>query len=241
MRKLRKIGRAFAIATIVTAVITIIMLIGHIGLETVEHLEDEPKSPLNIVEALGNAASGNDLRNIVTAMAIAAGVAIAWYKLDIFREFEPHLTVEQTIQSRTLGDSYRLIVATVILTNNSKVLVRPREGYCRLAQLSPIEDREVIEIYLNALRQDDSNLEQFGWPVLGEIRRKWADGDIAIEPGECHQETYQFIVQRDTESVVALTAIYNPAYIEGVVGSAETWRCYTFHDVQFTLGGSDQP
>lgn len=229
---MRKIAKTFAITTVVTATVTIAVLVARIGMDTDKHLKDGAKTPLTIAEAVVQEADNNDLRLIATAMAIAAGVAIAWYKLDIFREFEPHLAIDQTIQSRSLGDSYRLIVATAILTNNSKVLVKPREGYCRLAQISPLDDTQVIEIYRNSLGHGDDYLEQFGWPILREVRRKWADGDIAIEPGECHQETYQFIVDGDTQSVVALTTIYNPAYKGRAASGAETWRCYTFHDIQ---------
>ena len=241
MRTLRKIAaKTFAITTVATAVVVMAVLTARIVLDTEEQLKEGAKTPLNIAEVFVKEADSNDLRLIATAMAIAAGVAIAWHKLDIFREFEPHLTIEQTIQSQTLGDSYCLIVATAILRNNSKVLIKPREGYCRLAQISPLGDFEVIEIYMKSLRRDGNNLEQLGWPILGEVRRIWGDGDIAIEPGECQQETYQFIVNGDTESVVALTAFYNPSYGEGVTNGAETWRCYTFHAIHSPISARSE-
>lgn len=241
MTILKKIARTFAIATIVAAVITIALLSVRIILDVQQNLGDEAGSPGEIAEALVKEVR-DDLRHIATALAIAAGVSIAWYKLDIFREFEPHLSIEQTIESRRLGNSFRLIVATAILTNNSKVLVKPREGYCRLAQTAPLSDPSVVEIFTNSVRSgtEENGFEQFGWPVLGEVRRTWPEGDIAIEPGECHRETYQFIVDEGTESVVALTAIYNPAYNLDPASHAETWRCYTFHDVQSSLSGSNR-
>ncbi len=241
MTILKKIARTFAIATIVAAVITIALLSVRIILDVQQSLNDEAGSPGEIAEALVKEVR-DDLRHIATALAIAAGVSIAWYKLDIFREFEPHLSIEQTIESRRLGNSFRLIVATAILTNNSKVLVKPREGYCRLAQTAPLSDPSVVEIFTNSVRNgtEENGFEQFGWPVLGEVKRTWPEGDIAIEPGECHRETYQFIVDEGTESVVALTAIYNPAYNLDPASHAETWRCYTFHDVQSSLSGSNR-
>ena len=241
MTILKKIARTFAIATIVAAVITIALLSVRIILDVQQSLNDEAGSPGEIAEALVKEVR-DDLRHIATALAIAAGVSIAWYKLDIFREFEPHLSIEQTIESRRLGKSFRLVVATAILTNNSKVLVKPREGYCRLAQTAPLSDPSVVEIFTNSVRNgtEESGFEQFGWPVLGEVKRTWPEGDIAIEPGECHRETYQFIVDEGTESVVALTAIYNPAYNLDPPSHAETWRCYTFHDVQSSLSGSNR-
>lgn len=80
-------------------------------------------------------------------------------------------------------------------------------------------------------RDGTSELEQISWPELYEIRRGWRDGDISIEPGERHQETYQFIINRSAESVVALTVVYNPLYGRGNRNRAESWRCYTFHDL----------
>ena len=241
MTILKKIARTFAIATIVAAVITIALLSVRIILDVQQSLNDEAGSPGEIAEALVKEVR-DDLRHIATALAIAAGVSIAWYKLDIFREFEPHLSIEQTIESRQSGNSFRLIVATAILTNNSKVLVKPREGYCRLAQTAPLSDLSVVEIFTNSVRNgtEENGFEQYGWPVLGEVKRTWPEGDIAIEPGECHRETYQFIVDEGTESVVALTAIYNPAYNLDPASHAETWRCYTFHDVQSSLSGSNR-
>lgn len=182
-------------------------------------------------------ADPSELSALATTLAIAAGIAIAWYKLDIFREFEPHLTITQTIISRPLGVSYALVAATATLTNSSKVQVKPRRGYCRLMQTSPFDDSEVVAINRSRSSASDladdgaADLEQIGWPLLYEVRSQWQDGDISIEPGEQHQETYQFIVDRGAEAVVAVTVIYNPLYDRGNVNRAESWRYYTFHDL----------
>ena len=231
MNILRRAAKAFAITTIVASVFAASFLTVRTVINAAGHLDDQSRSFVETLETIVVIVDGNDLRNIATALAISAGVATAWYKLDIFREFEPHVTIEQTIKSQPLGDSYLLIVATAVLTNNSKVLVKPVEGYCRLAQLSPLDDSRIVEIYVDALREGNGDHEQFGWPILKEIKRKWTDGDISIEPGESHQETYQFIVDGATRSVVALTAIYNPSYRKELGGRAEVWRCYAFYDV----------
>ncbi len=237
---LRRAAKTFAVAAIAASVITAGYLAVRICFNAAGHITGgEPQGFLDYLGTIVKTADGNDLRNIATALAISTGITIAWYKLDIFREFEPHLTIEQTILARPIGDSYLLIVATAVLTNNSKVLVKPLRGYCRLAQLSPLDDSRVLEIFLDSSQESDSDYEQFGWPILKEIKRKWTDGDIAIEPGECHQETYQFIVDGAIESVVALTAIYNPSYRAEVGGRAEVWKCYTFYDVRSLSGGSD--
>ena len=123
------------------------------------------------------------------------------------------------------------MVATATLTNKSKVLVKPTKGYCRLSKTSPFNNEEVLELYHQSEQDDDQTLEQFGWPLLKEVKREWKEGEIAIEPGEEHQETYQFIIDGTTESVIALTVIYNPAAGKPNKDAAETWKCYTFHTI----------
>ena len=136
------------------------------------------------------------------------------------------------MDSRSIDDSYALVVVTATLTNSSKVQVKPRRGYWRLSQTSPLDDAEIVTLYQAAMERDDtSELEQISWPELYVVRQAWEDGDISIEPGERHQETYQFIIDGSTGSVVALTVIYNPLYGRGNRNRAESWRCYTFQDL----------
>ena len=228
----RIVAKWSAIAAMVVAFAVAVILCARAGLTATANLEEGDRALHNVAAKVMKEANANDLRAIATTIAIAAGIAIAWYKLDIFREFEPHLTITQTVESQPIGNSYALIVVTATLTNNSKVQVKPRQGYCRLAQTSPLNDAEIVTLYQEALARDDTTeFEQVDWPGLYEIRQHWQDGDISIEPGEQHQETYQFVIVRSTESVVALTVIYNPLYGRGNRNRAESWRCYTFHDV----------
>ncbi len=228
----RMVARWSAVATMVVAFAVAVMLCIRVGLTAAENLDEGTRTLRNVGVAAIEKADANDLRAIATTIAIAAGIAIAWYKLDIFREFEPHLTITQTVESKPIGNSYALVVVTATLTNNSKVQVKPRQGYCRLAQTSPLDDAEIVTLYQEALARDDTTeFEQVDWPGLYDIRQNWQDGDISIEPGEQHQETYQFVIVRSTDSVVALTVIYNPLYGIGNRNRAESWRCYTFHDV----------
>ena len=230
----RTIAKWMAIVAMITAVLAALTLCVRIGLTANENLENVQPGVRNALAKAVKESGADDVTAVTTAIAIAAGIAIAWYKLDIFREFEPHLTIVQTVESRPLGSSYTLVVVTATLMNNSKVQVKPRLGYCRLSQTSPLEDIEIVALYQGALaRNNPSELEQISWPELYEIRQSWQEGDISIEPGEQHQEVFQFIIGRGTESVLALTAIRNPLYGKGNQNRAEIWRCYTFHNVPF--------
>ena len=54
----------------------------------------------NFRELLGVAQS------LVTILAIIAGGIFATYKWQIFREFEPHLTITHEVSLRPVGESY---------------------------------------------------------------------------------------------------------------------------------------
>ena len=232
MNLLRTVARLTAIIAMAVSVVVAVILFARIGLTTVENLEGKAPTVRDMLVTVIKEASANEMRAIATTIAIAAGIAIAWYKLDIFREFEPHLTITQAVESRPIGSSYALVIVTATLTNNSKVQVKPRRGYCRLAQTAPLDDETVVALYQAELAETrTAGLEQVGWPLLREIRREWQEGDKSIEPGEHHQETFQFIISRSVESVVALSVIRNPLRYNGNQDRAETWRCYTFHNV----------
>ncbi len=65
----------------------------------------------------------------VTALVIVIGVVIAAYKLDAFRDFEPHLTITHEVTHRPIGDNYVHIAVTATLYNSSKVMVEVVEAF----------------------------------------------------------------------------------------------------------------
>ncbi len=61
----------------------------------------------------------------VTAFAILAGGFFVAYKLEVFRDFAPHLTITHAITHRAVGDSYVHISMSVTLHNSSRVTIKP--------------------------------------------------------------------------------------------------------------------
>ena len=94
------------------------------------------------------------VQTALTIFALLAGGAFAAYKLELFRDFEPHLTLTHTINHRRMGDSYIHIDVAVRMHNSSKVKVDLYEGFWTLQQLSPVRDSEVEQIYLPSLEAD---------------------------------------------------------------------------------------
>ena len=60
---------------------------------------------------------------LVTLAAIVLGGVFAFYKLEVFRDFQPHLTIAQEVTHRRVGKQYIHISIDARLTNSSKVVV----------------------------------------------------------------------------------------------------------------------
>ena len=177
---------------------------------------------------LPNVSKYKDIADLVqtalTILALLAGGAFAAYKLELFRDFEPHLTISHTINHRSVGDSYVHIDVSVRLHNSSKVRVDLREGFWTLQQISPVSDTEVEQTYLPSL---ESDLPEFPWPALNEGVWVWDRGELAIEPGESHHELLEFIVPDETKALMVYTFCYYPPAHEDETG----WDLATVFDI----------
>ena len=164
------------------------------------------------------------VQSVITSVAILIGGAFALFKLQLFRDFQPHLTISNAISHRRIGESYVHIDVTATLHNSSKVKMELREGFFRLQKLAPVQDEEIENLYAQVfLDQEHSYLQ---WPTLDDARRDWDKGMLIVEPGESHQETYEFIASIDVESVIIHTYFYNP-----YSSSPEGWGVTTVHDI----------
>ena len=180
----------------------------------------------------GDAGRANDLAGIlqavVTAAAVLVGGVYAAYKLQVFRDFAPHLTVSHSISHRPVGESYTHIAVTVSLHNGSKVKVSVRDGFFRVQQVAPMSDQEIERLYAQVFA--DKLEVDFQWPTLDEIRRTWSNSGGIIEPGERHLEACEFVVPRDVEAVVIYTYFHNPEYVEGFQ-TPEGWGATTVYNI----------
>ena len=165
---------------------------------------------------------------VFTALAILVGLVIAVVKLELFREFQPHLTISHEVSHRPVGDSYAHIAVTATLYNSSRVLVEVGEAQFHLQQISPALDEEAISLYAQAFSSGD--YEDFQWPTLDTVQRIWGEGALAVEPGEAHPEPYEFIVSRDVESVIIYTRFSNTRN-SGWSAIPSGWSATTFYDL----------
>ena len=169
------------------------------------------------------------LQGLATVAAVALGALFAYRKLELFRDFEPHLTVSHDLSHRRVGQSYVHIGVTATLHNSSKVKVEIRQGEFLLQQIAPITDA-AVELLLSAQLANGDEIDQLQWPVLDEVERVWAKNELVIEPGGSHQETYEFIAPVEVATVLVYTYFYNPGHLE-LAQSAEGWSATSFYDI----------
>ena len=172
------------------------------------------------------------LQSFITALAVAAGGYFALFKLQVFRNLQPHLTIEHEISHRIVSDSYAHISVTAVLRNSSRVKVDIEEGYFHLLQIAPATDEEVEGLYVQLFDGEagDEESEHIQWPILDTHYIIRDSGELVVEPGGSRPETYEFIVPRNVESVLVYTYFANPAYSEGS-GVAPGWQATTVHDM----------
>lgn len=168
------------------------------------------------------------IQSIITALAIVMAGYFALFKLQVFRDLEPHLTISHKISHRFIGDSYVHISITALLHNRSKVKVELREGIFHLQQVAPTTDEDIHPLYKQVFIH--KKYEDIQWPLLDELKLTRCKGELVVEPGESHPETHEFIASREVRSVLVYTYFYNPAHSKGAE-SAEGWHATSVYDI----------
>ena len=175
--------------------------------------------------------SASAIHAIGILVAICLGGVFAYQRLQIFRTFEPHLTISHSIRHRFIGDSYVHIDVTATLHNSSKVQVELREGYSLLQLIAPETDEHIEDLYAQVFVERE--YEDIRWTTLESFDRHWNPGELVVEPGESHPETHEFIVSRDVESVMIYTYFYDQRFAHD--GDYERgWLASTVYDVAVT-------
>lgn len=167
------------------------------------------------------------LQPLVTALVLVVGGIFAYRKLQLFRDFEPHLTVTQSVSSRAVRSQYAHIAVTATLHNSSKVRVEVRECLFQIHQVQPLSDDDVEHYYVEAFREDGSAYIE--WPIIDEVMRRLEPNEIVIEPGAYHHEPCEFILSRNVTTVLVYSYFFNTAYSENGQ-SAQGWSATTVHD-----------
>lgn len=167
---------------------------------------------------------------VVTILAIMVGGLIAAEKFELFRDFQPHLTVSHTLNHRYIGGSYVHIDVAAVLHNSSRVKVELSSGLFTLQEIAPVADDEELEDLLEARNLVAENLAFSQWPILDQFCCDWASAALIIEPGQTFQETIEFVISREITTVAIHSFFYNSRFTEGLEQS-EGWNVTTVYDI----------
>ena len=173
------------------------------------------------------------LRSAVYSLAILVAGAVAIYKLQVFRDLEPHLTISQAVSHRSVGDKYTHIFVTTTLRNSSKVEVDVRQEFFRVQQIAPVSNEELDRLVGAVFRrenQQEESQKEIQWPTLDEVWRDWDPHEVIVEPGESHQETVEFVIPSDVRPVLVYYYFFNPRFLPGS-GTVEGWGATSVHDI----------
>ena len=175
------------------------------------------------------------LQAAVTILAILVGGVLANRRLQIFRTFEPHLTITNKVSYRPIGESYVHVAVTATLHNSSKVKMEIREAFFRLQKIAPVSD-DVVEVlyaeYAEAFeKREYKNIQ---WETLDEIPFTWDKDVVIVEPGEMHQETCELIVPNEVVSAIIYSYFYNSRVPQVPHG----WGATTVLDMNVRESGS---
>ena len=166
-----------------------------------------------------------------TAVIIIAGAVFAYRKLQLFRDFEPHLTVAHDLSHRPIGQQYVHVEVTAALYNSSKVRVEVREAFFKLYQITPMDDEDVELLYAESIGdRDHDDVSYIRWPELDTLPRASDTHVLTIEPGETHREAGEFIISRDVQTVLLYSYFFNSEYFEHS-RSAPGWTATTVYDI----------
>ena len=176
------------------------------------------------------------LQGLATVAAVALGALFAYRKLELFRDFEPHLTVTQAVASRAVGTQYVHISVIATLHNTSKVKVEIRRGFFRIHQIQPMSDEDVEHFYIRSFNPDASS--DIAWPVLDEVHRQLGPNELIVEPGASHHEPCEFIVTKGVATILVYSYFHNQAHLKNSQ-SAQGWTATTFHDVVLPESGNE--
>ena len=99
---------------------------------------------------------------MMITIVVCGGFAL--YKLGVFRDLKPHLTLEQSVSHRPIGDDYVHIAIQVSLLNTSKVAVSITDAVFIVQQVAPLSNQEVETLYAEI--SDENSETDMQWPLL---------------------------------------------------------------------------
>ena len=168
------------------------------------------------------------IQSIVTIIAIVIGGGYVLFKLDAFRDLEPHVNVVHEISHRIMNDTYVHISVTAVLHNSSKVKVEFLEALFSIQRVLPMPNETIEHKHDQVFYHQEATHLQ--WPVLETLEPTWDYGELVIEPGEVHRETHQFLVKLEEAETILIYTHFLDSRPERLT-EGFGWHATTVHDI----------
>ena len=170
----------------------------------------------------------------VAVVAIVVGGIIALFRLEAYRDFEPHVNVTHETTYRIMNDTYAHIDVRATLHNTSKVKNEFTRALLSVQLVLPMSNEEIERIHYQVF--DLREYEEMQWPTLYIVERTWNPGELVVEPGGEHSETHEFIVPLEDASTVKILTYYYDQRSQRPSGNQTEpdefgWQAVTFLDI----------
>ena len=164
----------------------------------------------------------------LTAAYIAA--LIGYHKFGLFREGEPHLTIDLSASSRPVSRIHNHIGVTARIHNTSKIAVPISNVEWELAVVAPYSISDIVEMEAEFSNSNEASgdTDEFPWRQLaGPYVLEY---DMLVEPNEVEQLTFDFFAPRTVEAVSILLYVENAlsADDDAMLG----WNRRLFYDIR---------
>ena len=155
--------------------------------------------------------------------------AIVWTVLIFFqsRQAYPRISVSHRIWLKPIVDSKMLLRLTVAIENKGKVLLKITDGFARIHQVFPFPDKFVDEVKAGGDLIPAVKVK-YDWPSIEE-RQLFVP--IEIEPGECGEIQFDFILSIGIQNISIYSHFVNPRKKKKGIG----WNTTTDHDLGKTI------
>ena len=168
------------------------------------------------------------IQSAVTVIAIVTGGIFALFKLQAFRDFEPHVDVTHDIRHRLMNNTYLHIDVRATLHNTSRVKIEFRRARFSVQQVLPNSNEDIREKHDQVFIKEEKRDIQ--WPVLNVIDHAWDPGKLVVEPDEKHSESQEFIVLKENAETVRIdTFFFDQRFAEP--SDEFGWSATTFCDI----------
>ena len=164
------------------------------------------------------------------AVSIIGGAVIAAWRLNIFRDFQPSVTIELEVHSCETAPSWTAITISARITNTSRVKITIPETHWGVRSLAPYTDEWIAEHANSAL--STSSVEEtnfvFPWDVIHHIAE--TEKSAYVEPGETHTEAVSFPISAVYRDIDVMVAVRRSTWPKGK-RSKHVWTAQCVHRI----------